>query len=123
MEKDKLSNLHQIPDEHWESLCECNGFCCRIAPGIACPSLDVATGLCTVYEKRDEVETCTRLTPESVAKMHEIGVLPPDCGYVRVLHGKDPGSGPECPPLIPFEAADAGTQVRYLLRRREWFNK
>jgi uncharacterized cysteine cluster protein YcgN (CxxCxxCC family) len=121
-DRDK-SLLHRVPDQYWDDICRCNGFCCRIAPGIACPSLDTETRLCKVYDKRDETETCTRLTPETVPEMHQRGVLPDECGYVRMYHGEDPGPGPKSPDLIPFEAADAGTQVRYLLRRREWFDK
>lgn len=70
--------------------CERCGRCCYAKLIIAgeivytpfpCPYLDTVTNLCTVYERRHE------LNPEciTVEMGIRLGVFPPDCPYVRDL--------------------------------------
>lgn len=68
----------------WEALCDGCGHCCRL-PGtvVGCPGLDTKTNRCKVYEKRCETEVCVKVTPENVRSLHDRGVLPDTCGYVR----------------------------------------
>ena len=86
------------PDsEEWEAICNRCGKCCfdklvdeddnliSISP---CIYLDDDTGLCTVYERRFEVEAdCLKLTPDNIL---DFDWLPDDCGYIKYfkLRGK-----------------------------------
>jgi len=51
-----------------------------------CPYLDEATRLCTVYERRHEVNPCCLPVEVGI----RLGVFPPDCPYVRDIPGYVP---------------------------------
>ncbi len=82
---------HRPPTtEHPPDLCERCGRCCYakliingeiVYTPFPCPYLDEATRLCTVYERRHEVN------PEClpVEMGIRLGVFPADCPYVRDL--------------------------------------
>ncbi len=76
----------------WESLCTGCGLCCykrgRLNGGGVfidysqpCRYLDTATGRCTVYERRFEVNPDCRKVTIFHAKYDRL--MPPTCGYVR----------------------------------------
>jgi len=77
-------------DEHSQDLCRRCGRCCYakvIADGevyytnLPCPYLDTATNLCTVYERRHEVNPDCLTVEEGI----KLGVFPADCPYVKDL--------------------------------------
>lgn len=75
-------------EKDWEKRCLRCGRCCyeKIAFGgevyytaTPCEKLDLATNLCTVYEKRHRVrQGCAPLTGRVLRQ----GILPADCPYV-----------------------------------------
>jgi uncharacterized cysteine cluster protein YcgN (CxxCxxCC family) len=75
----------------WESHCRRCGLCCyekeRRGSTVVtdyrhpCVYLDVATRLCTVYEKRFAV--CAQCRPMTLFHALFVTWLPPTCGYVR----------------------------------------
>ena len=82
----------------WESLCDGCGKCCTFtlendetgelfSTRVACRLFDTAACGCGDYERRfDQVPTCIKITPETVA---ELTFLPATCAYRRVAAGKD----------------------------------
>jgi hypothetical protein len=82
-------------DAEREALCRRCGRCCyaRVVIGdevystdVPCPYLDVATRLCTVYERRFEVnEECV-----GVAEGIKARTFPADCPYVAGLRDYRP---------------------------------
>jgi hypothetical protein len=81
----------------WESLCTKCGLCCyhrrRLNGGGVfidfsrpCRYLDPATGLCTVYNRRFELNPDCRKVTILNAKFDRL--MPPSCGYVRA-HRRD----------------------------------
>ena len=110
----------------WEALCDGCALCCRVDKqhNVACPSLDCDKRRCTVYERRTQTETCVKMTPGNVASLHERGVLPDTCGYVRWMQGKEPARLPpeQVPevPLVPFILAPFEWQNRYVRIRKKW---
>ena len=86
-----------MTQEEWEALCNRCGKCCyeKIDLGAGeicytdepCEHLDTETNLCTVYERRHEVEPdCMSLTEHLV---RTLSWLPPDCAYVEFIRQKD----------------------------------
>ncbi len=83
------NNLETLDPQQWESLCERCARCCYEKIDFngrifytrkPCDQLDLQTGLCRVYDQRDQARSdCQRLTPEVVAA----GILPADCPYAR----------------------------------------
>jgi uncharacterized cysteine cluster protein YcgN (CxxCxxCC family) len=83
------------PVEEEDALCERCGRCCQeklmvrgkiyLLPA-CCKYLDPDTRLCTIYERRAE------LNPEclDVATGLRLGVFPADCPYVRDIEGYSP---------------------------------
>jgi uncharacterized cysteine cluster protein YcgN (CxxCxxCC family) len=78
--------------ERWESLCDHCGLCCyhrsRVNGGGVfinydrpCRFLDAETGLCTVYERRFELNPDCRKVTILHAKFDRL--MPPTCAYVR----------------------------------------
>lgn len=76
-------------------LCEKCGRCCYakliiggeiVYTPFPCPYLDEATRLCTVYERRHEVNPDCLPVEMGI----RFGVFPPDCPYVRDLPGYVP---------------------------------
>jgi hypothetical protein len=76
----------------WESLCTRCGLCCyrrsRLNGGGVfidfsrpCRFLDTGTGLCTVYDRRFELNPDCRKVTIFNAKFDRL--MPPTCGYVR----------------------------------------
>ena len=72
------------------TMCEKCGRCCYgklildgevVYTPFPCPYLDEDTRLCTVYERRHEVNPDCLTVEMGV----ELGVFPPDCPYVRDL--------------------------------------
>jgi hypothetical protein len=87
--------MPSLPDPAHEALCRRCARCCYekfVVDGRVfttrrpCPHLDVRTRLCTVYERRFQVN------PHCLGVQHgiEIGVFPADCPYVRGLRGYRP---------------------------------
>ncbi len=83
--------------EEWEDICARCGKCCyeKVDLGAGeicytdetCKYLDTETNLCTVYERRHEVEPdCISLTEHLVRTLHW---LPEDCAYVKYVRFKD----------------------------------
>ena len=82
------------PAEH-EALCRRCGRCCyeKLIMGNhvfttrkPCPHLDVQTNLCTVYERRLEVNPRCLTISQGI----QLGVFPADCPYVRGLRDYTP---------------------------------
>lgn len=94
----KAKSLEEMSPVEWESLCDGCGLCClnkledwdtgAIAwTNIHCTLLDGESCRCSDYpNRRDTVPECIQLTPEAV---HDIGWLPPTCGYRLVRDGED----------------------------------
>jgi len=84
------AHLAQFPDV--EAVCQRCGRCCYYKVFIdddlyytpfPCRFLDPKTRLCTVYEKRHEINRACI----SLVNAIEMEILPPDCPYVRDLEG------------------------------------
>ena len=84
--------LNQFTDAEWEQICDRCGKCCLVKIGvwhtrftkIACPLLDICTGLCKNYTNRwDNVPECIKLTPENIKKCKKW--LPKTCAYLWLL--------------------------------------
>jgi|8_EtaG_2_1085327.scaffolds.fasta_scaffold01028_6 uncharacterized cysteine cluster protein YcgN (CxxCxxCC family) len=89
----------------WEALCDGCGACCRIPnTQYACKGLDVETKRCTVYNKRHQTYPCLSVTPYNVLDLHERGILPASCAYVRHEKGQPQQEPPEYV-LVPYEMA------------------
>lgn len=84
-------------NEQWESLCKRCGKCCYEKVDLGggeicytdepCEHLDTETKLCTVYDRRHEVEPdCMGLTEHLVRILQW---LPEDCAYVQYVKHKD----------------------------------
>jgi hypothetical protein len=77
----------------WEARCRRCGRCCFeklesdgeiYYTDVPCEKLDLATRLCTVYERRHELRRgCAPLTPAVLRR----GILPADCPYVAAIPG------------------------------------
>ena len=80
--------MPQSESEAWEALCQRCGRCCYekieyegeiYYTDKPCEKLDVASGLCNVYQNRHLARPgCTALTPEIIRQ----GIMPSDCPYV-----------------------------------------
>lgn len=75
-----------------EDLCQRCGRCCRVklaidgevvATPFLCPHLDRNTRLCTIYERRSELNPFCVSAADGV----EVGVFPADCPYVSGVPG------------------------------------
>lgn len=94
----KTTDLDDMSQQQWESLCDGCGRCClnkledwdtgEIAwTNVACKLLDVETCRCTDYDNRQaKVPDCIGLTPKTV---RALSWLPPSCGYRLVAEGRD----------------------------------
>lgn len=78
------------PSAEHEALCRRCGRCCYekliidnhvFTTRKPCSYLDVETNLCTIYERRFEVNPRCLSVPQGI----ELGVFPADCPYVRGL--------------------------------------
>jgi uncharacterized cysteine cluster protein YcgN (CxxCxxCC family) len=95
---------------HDESLCRRCGRCCyrKLLVGdriyyldVPCPYLDTETRLCTVYERRHEVNPDCLDVEEGI----RIGVFPADCPYVQGLEDYAPPVESPDPAFIAEEIA------------------
>lgn len=77
-------------NEHPEDLCRRCGHCCHAKviaddevyyTDLPCPYLDLDTRLCTIYEKRHELNADCLTVAEGIA----LRVFPADCPYVKDL--------------------------------------
>lgn len=94
----KTTDLDDMSQQQWESLCDGCGRCClnkledwdtgEIAwTNVACKLLDVKTCRCTDYDNRQaKVPDCIGLTPKTV---RSLSWLPPSCGYRLIAEGRD----------------------------------
>ena len=112
--------MKRLTESEWEQLCDGCGTCCNAANGVACPSLDQPTGRCTVYENRFEVERCLKITPANTMWMHDQGILPDTCAYVRHMRGQPLAPIPENT-LIPFAVAHPRIQRLVINKRDQHF--
>ena len=91
--------MHGISDKNDsaedESLCRKCGRCCYaktivegrvIQTHVPCRYLDTVTNLCTMYERRHEVNPHCLTVREGI----EQGVFPADCPYVQGIEGYVP---------------------------------
>jgi uncharacterized cysteine cluster protein YcgN (CxxCxxCC family) len=118
------SALAKLSKAEFEALCDGCAKCCSIGDGVACPGLDTACNRCTVYAKRQVTEMCVRLTPHNILRLHEVGILPDSCAYVRYEQGLPPLDRPvEKARLTPFSAASAEKKEAYTEHKIEWFNR
>ena len=113
--------------EDWENLCDDCGKCCSgtrpkdLGVGIACPGLDCKTNRCTVYDKRLTTHTCLKVEPDNVEELHEAGILPDSCAYVRHVQGKEPLDSPvPAATLIPFALAPRVYQRQHRRTTKRW---
>lgn len=104
--------MSTLTTEEWEALCDGCGKCCSqsrpkdAGVGIACPGLDCKTNRCTVYDKRLTTHTCLKVEPDNVEELHDAGILPDSCAYVRHVKGQEPLDRPvPAATLIPFALA------------------
>ncbi len=114
-----------LTDKEWEELCDGCGKCCGLTwpkegEGIACPGLDVAKNVCTVYERRLRTHICLKVEPDNVEEFHQRGILPDSCAYVRHVQGQEPLDEPVVAKLIPFALASKKLQRRYYRANRKW---
>lgn len=88
---------NRVDQEQWEAICTKCGKCCYEKVDLGCGEirytdepcayLDTVTHLCTVYERRHEVEPdCISLTEHLVRTLHW---LPKDCAYVEYVRRLD----------------------------------
>ena len=94
----KTKRLEELSPGEWESLCDGCGLCCLnkledwdtgevVFTSVACRLLDGDTCRCSDYPNRQKtVPDCIQLTSKGV---HDIGWLPPTCGYRLVRDGED----------------------------------
>lgn len=94
----KTTDLDDMSQLQWESLCDGCGRCCLnkledwdtgdIAwTNVACKLLDVESCRCTDYDNRQaKVPDCIGLTPKTV---RSLSWLPPSCGYRLIAEGQD----------------------------------
>ncbi len=112
--------LEAMSAEQWEALCARCGRCCLVKledeetgaldqTDVCCDRLDAATGRCTCYADRFEVDPeCIALDPETVST---VDWLPPTCAYRLVALGEDL---PAWHPLVsgdPASVREAGVSV------------
>lgn len=107
--------LESMTAEQWDALCARCGRCCLVkledddtgsvlVTDVCCDHLDVATGRCTCYGERLEVDPeCIRLDPELASTA---GWLPETCAYRLVARGRD------LPPWHPLVSGDPGSVRR-----------
>lgn len=108
--------LSELSEQEFEDVCDGCAKCCAFpkARGIACPGLDVETNRCTVYEKRFDTYICAKVTSDNVMSLHDRGILPDSCAYVRWERGQPALPRPvEAAVLIPFMLAPRDFQRRY----------
>lgn len=108
--------LSKLSETEFEDLCDGCGKCCGFmnAKSFACPGLDCATNRCTVYARRHDTYMCTAVTPENTLDLHERGILPASCAYVRYEKGLSALDRPvEAAVLIPFSLAPRDFQRKY----------
>ena len=114
-------------NEEWEALCDGCGKCCNqtrpkdVGLGIACPGLDCNTNRCTVYAKRLTTHICLKVEPDNVLDLHESGILPDSCAYVRHVKGQPPLERPvQRATLVPFTLAPYTYQRKHLKATKQW---
>jgi uncharacterized cysteine cluster protein YcgN (CxxCxxCC family) len=61
-----------------EDICDRCGKCCEV-----CPLFNAETRLCRVYPCRRNVPWCHEVTTETAPALHERGMLPDSCAYLR----------------------------------------
>lgn len=105
---------HDLTHEEWEALCDgCGGCCDMDNTGYACPGLDCETKRCTVYETRHKMYPCLKVTPDNVFDLHQRGILPSTCGYVRHMCGQEPLT--EVPEYILVPYAKAPLRIQKIV--------
>jgi uncharacterized protein len=94
----RSKTLAEMTPAEWESICDGCGRCCLnklededtgqvFYTDVRCKLLDATTCRCTDYKNRSKVVAdCIRLSPDNV---HDIGWLPPTCGYRLLAQGRD----------------------------------
>ena len=110
--------------EEWEAICDGCGKCCRIRGcGYACPAFNCRTRRCTSYKTRLEDYLCIQVTPESIAPLHEGGILPNSCAYVLWAQKKPPLEHVEKAALLPLALAPLSIR-RYVWKQiKAWRKK
>lgn len=114
-----------LSSKEWEELCDGCGKCCGFTrgkpeTGVACPGLDCGTNRCTVYAKRFSTYMCASVTPENTLDLHDKGILPDSCAYVRHLKGEPPLEVTPVAKLIPFALAPRDFQRKYRRANKKW---
>ena len=118
-----------LTDKEWEELCDGCGKCCGLTgpkngTGIACPGLDVAKNRCTVYDTRLTTHICLKVEPDNVEELHQRGILPDSCAYVRHVKGQEPLDRPvPVATLIPFALAPKGFKRKYWKAQKQWLKE
>lgn len=92
--KTRITELAQMNDAQWESLCKQCGVCCMLKhsringafyAGVACNHLDLKTRLCDIYSTRlCHHVFCSRVDLSVVLRT---GLLPDSCGYIEYIYG------------------------------------
>jgi hypothetical protein len=108
--------------EEWDDMCDGCAKCCEFkgTGGIACPGLDTETNRCTVYEKRLRTHTCLKVDPDNTMELHERGILPDTCAYVRHMQGLEPLEHVEPAKLRPYSEAGFMLKLEYEMLRQKW---
>ncbi len=117
----KTTNIEEMTEKQWESLCDGCGKCCvyqleddenlgaYYPTNVVCQYLDRDLCQCTSYANRQKlVPDCMKITPENIAT---IDWLPETCGYRLVFLGKEL---PQWHPLVsddPQSVHKAGASV------------
>lgn len=115
-----------LTDKEWEELCDGCGKCCGLTrpkdgTGVACPGLDVARNMCAVYDRRLSTHICLKVEPDNVEELHQRGILPDSCAYVRHVQGKEPLDSPVPEAkLIPFALAPKKFKREYWRAEKAW---
>lgn len=108
----------------WEDLCDNCGKCCSVfGSKFACPALDVKTNMCKRYKTRLTEQCCGKITPENVLTLHEQGLLPDTCAYVRHAKNKKQLENPEKVKLQPFYRAPHALRMKYYRARAKWLKE
>lgn len=112
-----------MTSEEWEDLCDGCGQCCMIDKQncVACPLFNTVTRRCGNYRKRHDREICVKVTPDNVERLHEAGILPASCAYVRHARGLEPA--PEPVEATPFHEASDELKAKYEAAREVWFKR
>ena len=84
----KYKKLEELTPQEWEAVCCRCGKCCLLKvkyyriyfTNLACPFLNLNTGSCTIYSKRQKiVPECMKITPDNYKKLSK--ALPKTCAY------------------------------------------